>query len=122
MLKSVKSPPPPPVAAASVGVTAVASPLIGAKFTMPIPQGVNVMGFTSSPKLLSRPVVDAGTLTWDLGVTVAPNKQVKIGLKLQPTNCTTPAPLALNGQFAFTDAFGARTVDVCLKKPVSGVE
>lgn len=100
----------------------LASPLLNSTFTMPIPAGVNVVSYSSSPKLASAPTFNNATrlLTWSLGTTVAPGKSVKIALKLQPTTCTTPATLPLNGKFAFVDATGPKTVDACLKKQVRG--
>ena len=104
------------VAAAKYGI---ASPLLNATFTMALPAGVNVMAYRSSPKLAIAPTFNnaTGRVTWTLG-TVLPGKSVKIALKLQATACSTPNALALNGQFSFSDATGAKMVGACLKKPV----
>lgn len=101
----------------------IASPLLNGTFTMSIPAGVNVLASTSSPKLATTPTFDNTTrvLTWALGTTVAPGKSVELSLKMQPTACSTPPALALNGRrFAFKDATGPKTVGACLKKPVRG--
>jgi hypothetical protein len=112
------------VGAAGVQATAkygLASPLIDATFTMTLPAGVSVLAYSSRPKLATTPSFDNTTrlLTWAIGTAVAPGKSVQLSLKMLPTACSTPAALALNGQFSFTDAAGAKTVDACLKKPVS---
>ena len=109
--------------AAGVQATAkygLASPLIDATFTMTLPAGVSVLAYSSRPKLATTPSFDNTTrlLTWAIGTAVAPGKSVQLSLKMLPTACSTPAALALNGQFSFTDAAGAKTVDACLKKPV----
>lgn len=39
-----------------------------------------------------------------------------MSLELAATNCTTPAALPLDGQFAYNDLTGAKTVEACLKK------
>ena len=98
----------------------LASPLLNATFTMTLQAGVSVQAYSSTPKLTTTPSFDNTTrlLTWALGTAVAPGKSVKISLKMLPTACSTPAALTLTGQFSFTDAAGAKTVDACLKKPV----
>lgn len=120
-LTSVKQ----PVGAATVQTTAkygLASPVLNATFTMPVPAGVSVQAYSSSPKLTTAPVFDTTTclLTWTLGTaTIRPGKSVKLSLNLLPTACSTPDALTLNGQFSVSDATGVKTMGVCLKKPVS---
>lgn len=86
-----------------------------------MPAGVKALTYRSTPKLTSTPSFDSATrvLTWSLNTAVHPRKSVKVTFKMQPTACTTPSVLSLNGQFTFTGALGTGTVDACLKKPVS---
>lgn len=97
-----------------------ASPYLGINFTMVLPEGVTIQGYKSSPVLTTTPSFDDTTrlVVWSLGAPLAAGKSVTLSLSLMPTTCTTPAALALDGQFSFTDAAGPKTVDACLTKPV----
>lgn len=95
--------------------------LLNATFAMTVPADVNVLSWSSFPKLTTQPVFNSATrvLTWTLGsAVVKPGRSAKLSFKMQPTACTTPDALALNGRFDFTDGVGAQTVDACLKKRV----
>ena len=104
--------------AASAAKQGLASPLVDATFTMVVPEGVNVLSFSASPKLASVPTFDDATrtLTWDLGVPIRPGKGVTLAIKLRATACSTPSALALDGQFTFTDATGPKTANACLRR------
>jgi hypothetical protein len=96
-----------------------ASPFLNTTFSMRLPAGVTVQGYSVSPKLGSAPVVDddAGLVTWSLGH-VQPGKKFKVMLTLVASECSTPGALALNGKFCYFDTVGQKTVDACLKKPL----
>ena len=93
-----------------------AMPFVNVTYTMPLPAGVVVRSASASPKTITTSASIANNaITWDLG-SVKPGAKVAVALKLVAPNCTTPAPLALNGKFSYIDAVGPKTVDACLKK------
>lgn len=105
-----------------VGSSKALSPFFDVVFSMPVPAGVSLASFTSSPKVATAPVVAGGVLTWTLGSTVKPGGKAKVSLKLVAGNCTTPAALPLEGKFDYNvlvaGATTAKSADACLKKPL----
>jgi hypothetical protein len=102
------------------GSKSARAPFTDVSFAMTLPDGVMLKSYKAGRKLATVPAVDptTGLLTWDLG-SVRPGDKVGFRLKLVASACTTPAPLALDGQFTYTDAAGVvKTVDALLKKPV----
>ena len=98
--------------------TGVKAPFVNTVFSMPVPAGVAVKSSNSYPKLATTPTVDteAGVISWDVG-TLEPCSKVKVTFKLTaPSSCTTPAPLSLQGLFAYTDAAGPQTAQAFLKE------
>lgn len=101
--------------ASSQGMGSVKSPYFGATFTLPLPAGVTFLSAVSSPKTTNNVSVANNVVTWNLG-NVKPGGKLKVALKLVAAQCTTPAPLTLFGQFAYTDAVGPKTASACLRK------
>lgn len=94
--------------------------MLGVQFSLPLPQGVSVRSSTANAKLTTTPVITGDKLTWDIGQVAASGKVV-LKIKMVASECTAPEKLNLFGQFTYTNAAGANTVDACLKKPVSCV-
>lgn len=86
---------------------------------MPLPSGVTLKAAASSPKVATTPVINNRVLNWDLNASLKPGRKLKVSLKLVAAACSTPNALTLDGRFSYTDAVGPKTVDACLKKPLS---
>lgn len=84
-------------------------------FRMQLPEGVSMGGFSSSPKLPTRPVVDEdGMLTW--ATPLQAGKSVRLSLKLTADDCADD--LELLGQW-YKDGALVSYVDTPLKKTLS---
>ena len=73
--------------------------------------------YASSPNVSTTPTVVGGSLVWNLGKVKAGGK-FKVSLKLVASACTTPDPLDLTGEFAFTTLAGSNRVNACLNRPL----
>lgn len=89
--------------------------LLDTTFSMLVPPGVEINGFSTSPRVSTSPNISNGTLTWDLKV--ARKLRVKLDLKA-PSACTTPDPLPFYASFEYMDGSSPRTLDACLRKPL----
>lgn len=86
-------------------------------FTLPLPTGVTVKSYTTSPKVATAPVVQNGELTWNLSNIKAGGK-IKVNLKMMAAACSTPDALDLTGEFAYQTLDGPKRVNACLTKPL----
>lgn len=87
---------------------------------MPVPAGITMINYAygAAPKVATVPTIANGVLTWPLVNYLKSGRKQKITIKLTADACTTPAALALDGTFTYTDISGAKTVHACLKKPL----